>query len=213
MKGELKLGTLPSIGAYFLPVATHRLHHAFPDLRLIIEEGGTHGLIEQLTNGKLDLVISSPIADKDLTVFPLFSESLWICAAADDELMLSREPVSLSALKGHQLISLNSSFRISNIVERIAELAGAEISSHYRGVSLDASRQMAVMGAGVAVLPSLYALNEAMRDSNFIIRRIDHPEARHPVSLVWRASSPLDQTFRQIGNLFIDMSFDLTGTF
>jgi len=56
---------------------------------------------------------------------------------------------------------------------------------------LDAIRQMAVMGAGVAVLPSLYALAEAVRDPEFIVRRIDHPEAVHPIALIWRQSSPL----------------------
>ena len=41
----------------------------------------------------------------------------------------------------------------------------------------------------IAILPSLYALSEAIRDPNFKVRRIDHPQAIHPVFLYWRRSA------------------------
>ncbi|MBI1340369.1 LysR family transcriptional regulator [bacterium] len=201
--GRLRLGVLPSIGAYFLPIATRRLHAIYPDLRLFIEEGSTTALRAGLTDGAFDVIISTPGDDADLEHIPLFSETLWICTAPDDPLMAETSPVTLPELAGRPLISLGPGFRLSQIIENLATLAGAHVSSEYRGVSLDAARQMSVMGAGVAVLPSLYALGEAVRDPDFNVRRIDHPEAVHDIALFWRRSSPFGEAFAQLAEELI----------
>jgi len=77
----------------------------------------------------------------------------------------------------------------------------AYVSSEYEGTSLDAIRQMAAMGAGIAILPSLYALVEASRDTALVVRRISHKKAERQISLIWRDTSPLKQSFEQIAKV------------
>ena len=60
---------------------------------------------------------------------------------------------------------------------------------------------MAVMGAGYAILPSLYALSEAKRDPDFIVREIDHPQCCRRIGLIWRPSSPLAREFQEVAKL------------
>lgn len=57
----------------------------------------------------------------------------------------------------------------------MADAAGAHVSTEYEDTSLDAIRQMAGMGAGIAIVPSLYALIDASKDPHQIVRPIDHP--------------------------------------
>ena len=76
----------------------------------------------------------------------------------------------------------------------VARLAGAELSTQYRGASLDAIRQIAAQSEAVAVLPSLYALGEAIRDPAFRVRHLKSPDAIHPVMLYWRRETH-DRTF------------------
>lgn len=188
---KLAIGVLPSIGAYFMPIANRRLHRLYPQLRLAVQEGSTVQLLAMLKDGRLDAVIGTPTNDPDVVSHPLFAETLWACAAPDDPLSAGSAPLTLAQLSQRPLLSLSSEFRLAQIVDRLAEQAGAYVSRDYQGASLDAVRQMAVMGAGVAVLPSLYALAEAIRDPEFVVRRIDHPEAAHDIALHWRRSSPL----------------------
>lgn len=190
---RLALGVLPSVGAYFMPGANRRLHELYPSLRLMVQEGPTAELVTMLKDGRLDAVIGTPTRDPEFASKPLFAETLWTCAASDDPLSKGTGPVTLSDLADRPLISLSAGFRLADIVERLAEQAGAYVSRDYRGASLDAVRQMAVMGAGVAVLPSLYALAEAVRDPEFVVRRIDHPDAVHEIALLWRKSSPMTE--------------------
>ena len=197
---RLALGVLPSIGAYFMPLANRRLHELYPELRLIVEEGSTEQLLEKLQSGSLDAVIGTPTNNPNFESAALFVETLWVCAAADDPISVRRGPVELDELADKPLLSLSTGFRLAEIVERLANLAGTYVSRDYRGASLDAVRQMAVMGAGVAVLPSLYALAEAVRDPNFAVRRIAHPEAAHPIVLLWRRASSLEGDCRHLAD-------------
>lgn len=206
---KVSIGVLPSVGAYFMPAAMRELHKLYPDLRVVIQEGSTKHLLSMLENGQLDTVIGTPTNNPGYVCRHLFVETLWACSAADDPLFSSHKPLKLKELANKPLLSLSPEFRLADVVERLANLAGTFVSRDYEGASLDAVRQMAVMGAGVAILPSLYALAEAVRDPEFIIRRIDHPEAKHNIALTWRRNSPLEEDCVQLADRLIEVKRDI----
>ena len=148
---RLSIGVLPSLGAYFMPLASRRLHRFFPNLRLAVQEGTTMQLLEMLKNGSLDVVIGTPTNNPEFESYALFAETLWICTALDDPISSDTTPIALSDLAGKPFLSLSPGFRLADIVARLAERAGTYVSRDYQGASLDAIRQMAVMGAGIAV--------------------------------------------------------------
>lgn len=206
---RLSIGVLPSIGAYFMPLVSRRLHPLYPDLRLAVQEGSTIQLLAMLKDGRLDVVIGTPTNDPEFVSEPLFAETLWVCAAIDDSISAQRGPIKLEDLGNKPLLSLSSEFRLAKIVERLADAAGTFVSRDYQGASLDAVRQMAVMGAGVAVLPSLYALAEAVRDPEFVVRQIDHPEAVHEIALIWRRSSPMESDCLKLADHLISVKQEI----
>lgn len=203
LSGHLRLGVLPSVGAYFLPHAATQLHQRYPDLRLHVHEGDTQSLIRDLNKGVFDCILSTPTNVEAIASSFLFAETLWVCAAPEDEISQSSEPLPLSGLRGKTLICLDDRFQLAEICNEIAALAGATISADYRGSSLDAVRQMALMGSGVAVLPSLYALGEALRSSDVRVRRIAHKAAVHPIVLAWRETSPLGPAMEALAEQMI----------
>jgi len=192
LSGRLRLGVLPTVGPYFLPLASRELHKRFPELRLSVREERTVDLDEHLQAGDFDTIISSPIDHENIHHEPLFSEHLYVCAPAEDPLSDGEGPVRLKDLKGRSLLTLGQGHRLNAIIRDLAAASGAEVSAEYEGTSLDAIRLMAELGAGVAILPSLYALSEASRDRGLNARVIDHPLARREVSLIWRDTSPLE---------------------
>ena len=206
---RLSIGVLPSVGAYFMPSANRLLHGLYPDLRLVVEEGSTEELLKLLSDGKLDVVIGSPTNDPQYLSTELFVETLWACAATDDPLSKKTDSILLEELSNKPLLSLRSGFQLTEIVERLAKVSGTYVSREYQGASLDAVRQMAVMGAGVAILPSLYALAEAVRDPEFTIRRIEHTDAKHPVSLIWRRSSTMEADCLQLAEHLITVKQEI----
>ena len=198
--GRIHLGVLPSIGPYLLPQAVKNLHANHPDLRLAVSEERTIDLGTGLKDGRLDTIISTPEDHPDAEGLTLFREALWICAAMDDPLMEVEGPVSPGELAGRPFLTLGHGHRLSQVTETLALEAGSQVSTEYEGTSLDAIRQMALMGAGVAILPSLYALQEARRDPDLRVRRIDHPLAQREVGLYWRPQSPLGERFSTLAS-------------
>lgn len=206
LAGRVKLGVLPSIGPYLLPRATRRLHKAYPDLRLFVREERTLDLQDHLASGLFDVILSTPEDHPDTKSLPIVKENIYICIAPDDPLAESRGPVSLKELAGRDFLTLGHGHKFATVVKNIAAEAGASSSGEYEGTSLDAIRQMASMGGSIGVLPSLYAISEAKRDRQLIVRPIDHKLAQRQIHLIWRQSSPLAQKFEKIGTVFSEVA-------
>jgi len=171
--------------------AVRDMHARFPALRLSVREERTIDLDEHLQAGAFDTIISTPEDHQNVRHAHLFTENLYICAPPEDPLSHAKGPVALADLKGRSLLTLGQGHRLNMIIRQLADASGAEVSSEYEGTSLDAIRLMAEMGAGVAVLPSLYALSEARRDRAINARLIAHELAQRSISLIWRDTSPL----------------------
>ena len=198
--GRIRLGVLPSVGPYLLPPVVTDLHRTYPNLRLIIQEHWASDLDRLIKEGALDCAISTPETHKDLARALLFEEPLWMCTAPDDPLA-GEGAIEIDALKGRELLSVGQSLRLNGTIEKLAEIAGAHMSGVFTGTSLDAIRHMSATGAGIAILPAIYALAEARRDADLVLRPLDHPLARRAVSLVWRPTSPLEPSFLKIAEI------------
>lgn len=209
LAGRIRLGTLPSIGPYLLPLAVRRLHRLYPDLRIVVREESTVDLQAHLEDGRLDVIISTPEDHPAMRHMMLFHETLFIGVAPDDPLARETGPVSLRELAGRDLLTLGYGHKLSVVVGRLAEIAGAQISSEYEGTSLDAVRQMAAMGGSVAVMPSLYTRSEAHDDPGLVIRHIEADEAKRDIALLWRPTSPLSAKFHAIGQILSIASEEL----
>jgi len=209
LAGRLKLGVLPTVGPYLLPQATRKLHKTYPDLRLFVREERTLDLQDHLSSGQFDVIISTPEDHPDTKNIPIVKENIYICIAPDDPLANTRDPVNLRELKGREFLTLGHGHKFATVVKNLAAKAGATTNGEYEGTSLDAIRQMASMGGNVAVLPSLYAISEAKRDSQLIVRPINHPLAQRQISLVWRYSSPLATKFEKIGKVFFNIANEI----
>lgn len=209
LAGRVKLGVLPTVGPYLLPQTTRKLHKAYPDLRLFVREERTVDLQDHLSSGHFDVIISTPEDHPETRSLPLVKENIYICVAPDDPLAETREHIGLDELAEREFLTLGYGHKFTTVAKNLAALAGATTSEEYEGTSLDAIRQMAAMGGSVAVLPSLYAISEAKRDPQLIVRPIDHPLAQRQISLIWRYSSPLATKFEKIGKVFASVAKDI----
>lgn len=202
LAGRVRLGVLPTVGPYLLPQAARLLHKKYPELRLTVREERTVDLEQHLSDGRFDVIISTPEDHPGTRSHSIVKENIYICVAPDDNLAKEKGHVSINELKGREFLTLGYGHKFATVVKNLAGIAGATTSGSYEGTSLDAIRQMASMGGSIAVLPSLYAISEAKRDSQLIVRPIKHPLAQRQISLMWRETSPMGAKFNTIGGVF-----------
>lgn len=183
-EGRLRLGVLPTIGPYLLPNVVRILHKEHPNFQLVVREESTRDLEEGLRLGRLDMAIST--FDDHLTDHKdhLFDEELWLGLALDDPLAGDKAPIKPKDIGNRTFLTIGMRHRLFHIVTGLAAQSGGTVSDEYEGTSLDAIRLMAAAGVGVAVLPQIYALTEAQRGTDIVLRKLDSPEAVRRMALV-----------------------------
>lgn len=183
-QGRLRLGVLPSIGPYLLPRVVQRLHKEHPSFRLIVREESTRDLDEGLRSGRLDMIISTPEDHPGAKKAHLFKEILWAAMALDHPLSPKRKKLTLADMEGQTFLTLGVGHRLSHTVAGLAASAGGRVSDEYEGTSLDAIRLMAASGAGIAILPSIYAATEARRGTDVRLHALHGPGMSRDIVLI-----------------------------
>ena len=201
LQGTIRLGSKPTLGPYLLPRVVSTLHREFPELKLYIRESEPRHLEQELLSGVHDVVLTQlPANSADIIEAPLFQEPLYLAVAADHELAQQKE-VSVKALKGLDILSLNPSFHLHDQVHLLCDQFGARMVRDYEGTSLDAIRQMAGMGMGATFLPALYAQSEIGAGSEVVVRKLKGRNVVRPVGLIWRKSAGADDAYRKLADI------------
>jgi len=197
--GTIRLGSTPTIGPYFLPGLARRLHRSHPDLKLVIREGPPRALREDLMAGLHDLIlVQLPVGLEGTEVRRLFREPLRLVMARDHALA-GRAWLDPSDLDQQDILSLSPAYALHGQIAALCADVGARLREDYEGTSLDAVRQMAAMGMGIAILPSLYVRSE-IRSTESDLTVIDFRRRRfdRSIGLVWRSTSGKEARFERI---------------
>ncbi len=83
LSGVLKLGAIPSIAPYLLPLALPELQRRFPALNLQLRETVTEHLVRELVTGDLDVIlVALPIVDPEVETLHLFDDRFILATKA-----------------------------------------------------------------------------------------------------------------------------------
>ncbi|OYW22344.1 MAG: DNA-binding transcriptional regulator OxyR [Sphingomonas sp. 12-62-6] len=201
LSGTIRLGVSPTLGPYLMPHVVARLHRDHRALRLHVREGSPEDLLRDLAIGKHDAaLIQLPTGREDFIVERLFREELLVAMAADDPLNAKRviEPGDMA---GRGLLTLSPQYRMSDQIFSLANAVQAVVMRDYEGTSLDAIRQMAGMGMGFALLPSLYIRSEIREGDDVIVRAIRGRPMYRDVGMVWRKRAGSGTAYQRLAQI------------
>jgi LysR family hydrogen peroxide-inducible transcriptional activator len=95
LAGSLKLGVIPTLAPYLLPLVLPLLQQRYPALRLDVRETQTQTLVEELVAGALDcLLLALPVEAGDVETLPLFDDRFLLAAPAAEPLPKRRVTVA-----------------------------------------------------------------------------------------------------------------------
>ena len=211
--GTYRLGIAPTLGPYLLPEIIPELHRLYPQLQLYFQERVPIDLEQDLHAGRHDLIISPlPLISKELTTEVLFHEPLKVVLAHDHPLA-KHSTLTAKQLRGEKILILQERHHLHRQVHALASELGAELLSNYEGTSLDTLRQMAGMGMGIAMLPTLYIRSEIDQrgTSEVVVSPLHNKHITRTIAISWRRSSPNQTFFRQLAKLFRRLSGSLFG--
>ncbi|MFT5289584.1 MAG: LysR family hydrogen peroxide-inducible transcriptional activator [Planctomycetota bacterium] len=199
LTGPLRLGVIPTIGPYLLPMVLPEISEQHPKLQIFLREDTTAGLLEQLGEGKLDLLLLA--IDVDLgavTTQALFSDP-FVLAVSENDQLANREEVRLSDLEGRDIMLLDEAHCLREQTLSLCKSAGADELGGFRGSSLPTITQMVASGLGITLLPELAIEREAAAVPRLRVIPFGADGPGRVVGLAWRPSSLRGDEFRALG--------------
>lgn len=198
LSGDVRIGLIPTIGPYLLPVVSTALRKKLPRLRLMLLEHQTDRLLEALDQGEVDLaILALPVDQEGLEVQPLYDEPFLAALPAGHRLS-QRPHLKVSDLEGETLLLLEDGHCLRDQALDVCNQVEVTEPQDFRATSLETLRQMVASGIGVTLLPQLATERPYARTPGLAIRPLRNPEPGRRVAGVWRRTDPRGPTLREI---------------
>jgi LysR family hydrogen peroxide-inducible transcriptional activator len=193
LAGPLRVGAIPTISPYLMPLILMPLKEKYPQLKLVLQEETTDNLLEHLRAHQVDVVIlGTPPDDSDLEERQLFDEPFWLAHHAGHELY-TKDDISRKDLGQLDLLLLADGHCLARQVMdvcRVDENKLGDVSADLRAASLETLLQLVSAGYGSTLVPALAMQGAWMTGSGIIVRKLEIKDAFRTVRLVYRKSFP-----------------------
>ena len=184
LSGALRLGVIPTIGPYLLPRVLPALRRAYPRLRLHLIEDLTDRLVEQLNQGRLDVLLLALPYDVPGTDSAPVSRDAFSLVAPKGHKLLSAPALGTRALKGENLLLLREGHCLRGHALDACGLAETREAEALEATSLHTIVQMVDNGLGITLLPQLAIDAGLLRGTKLAARPLEG--AARDIGLVWR---------------------------
>lgn len=189
LSGKLKVGLIPTIGPYLLPLVARKLRKQLPRLKLMLYEYQTQPLLEKLRAGDIDLgILALPVPLDGLEARPLYDEDFTLAVPSNSPLA-KRSNVKLDDLTGETLLLLEDGHCLRDQALDVCSRIDVKESEDYRATSLETLRQMVAAGLGITLLPQLATRGPFGTGQGLIVKEFSRPVPSRSVGAVWRKST------------------------
>ncbi len=184
LTGDYRIGIIPTIAPYLLPLFIKSFVEKYPHINLSISELQTHRIVEALKKDQLDIgILVTPLDEDKIQEIPLYEEPFLIYASDDHPLMQQEESkMDGLPLEGLWLLNQGHCFRdqVLNICgnqQRVHSAMGFDFESG----SIETLKNMVRSNLGYTLVPELSIHDQA--DQHFVKRFVE-PEPIREVSMV-----------------------------
>jgi len=193
LSGPLRVGAIPTLSPYLMPLILLPLKKQHPDMKLVLSEELTDILLVRLQNHEIDAaLLATPVEEPDLVSIPLFDEPFWI-AYPRKHAFYNKEKITRRDLENENLLLLAEGHCLAKQAMDVCHLAERDETSEMadlRAASLETLLQLVAAGFGTTLVPALAMRGSWTTGSGVVAQQLELPDAYRRVSLVFRQSFP-----------------------
>lgn len=198
----LRFGFIPTVAPYLLPDILPALKETLPATHFSVSEGKTEKLTAALTDGNIDLaLIATDIDQPNVTSIPLFADPFVLATRQGTAIA---EPVNLPDLPREQFLLLEEGHCLRDQMVDACAIKPDLQGRTFAATSLTTILELVANGYGVTLLPAI-SLRRETHNQRIDIHRLRAPGASRLLRLAWRAGSPYEALFRQIGAIVMEV--------
>lgn len=201
MAGDVRVGIIPTIAPYLLPIIMAELNKAFPKLKIWLYEYQTHILLEKLRKSELDFVILAlPIEKHDFIELDLFRERFRL-AVNKGHILAKKKQVNMGDIAQHGLLLLEEGHCLREHILDVCLLAGVREQGQYHATSLETLRHMVGEGIGMTLIPELAVPAKIMKTDEIRYNEFSDPKPTRRIGMLYRKNSYREDAFNKINEL------------
>jgi LysR family hydrogen peroxide-inducible transcriptional activator len=185
LKGELRIGIIPTLAPYLLPLFMNSFMKKYPLVRLKISELTTVDIIDKLEHHDLDAgLLSTPLNQASLTEQPLFYEEFVVYATAKEKL-LKKKYLLAKDIDVNRLCLLEEGHCLRSQVFNFCELKDDQELNQldFATGSIETLKKIVDANEGITILPFL-ALKDMTRKQINNVRHFKSPAPVREIGLV-----------------------------
>jgi len=153
--GEVRIGTVNSVGIYLLPEVLRAMREKYPAARPTVLYRNSPAVMEALLADKIDLaLVANPRADRRLRQETILVEPVSLVCGRSHALF-GRDSVRPTDLKGEQFISLTPESPTGLLVRDYLHRMGVTVEPVVSTDNVETVKKMVEVGLGVALLPDM----------------------------------------------------------
>ena len=188
IRGEFRLGIIPTIMPYLLPKFVDSFSQQYPDVTLRVDEMKTKDIISELRKDNLDAgILATPLKEKGIRERVLYYEPFFFYGNSTHPLLKERQ-VSPSEISSHDVWLLEDGHCFKNQMTDICSFesqTGVYSNIVFEGGNLETLRYLVKEGKGYTLVPFLFAKNLPEFEQKSMIRPFKSPVPSREVSLAY----------------------------
>ncbi|CAN0192391.1 unnamed protein product, partial [Chrysoparadoxa australica] len=171
-KGQLKIGVIPTLAPFLVPLFTDKIQKKYPTFSLDIHEVTTANVVRSVKQGEFDVgIISTPITTHGIQFIPLFYEEFYLYISDKSE--GDQNEMKLEDIPYQNLWLLDEGNCFRDQVNDLCDLnkVRKEKAFIYRSNSIVSLIRMVDTMGGVTILPEVSTLSLS-GEQEYYLRKI-----------------------------------------
>jgi LysR family transcriptional regulator, hydrogen peroxide-inducible genes activator len=186
ISGELRVGIIPTLAPYLLPLFVHRFTEKYPNVKLIVNEMMTDLIISRLREGTIHAgILVTPLQEYGIKEDVLFYEELLVYVSKNND-NFRKNYVLAQDIDPNKLWLLEEGHCFRSQIMNLCELQKASKEGHsfeYEAGSIETLRRMVELTDGITILPELATMDLNSKQQQQL-RLFKRPAPMREVSLV-----------------------------
>lgn len=207
LAGPLRVGAIPTLSPYLMPLILMPLKQQFPQMKLVLSEEMTDILLHRLLQHEIDAaLLATPVEEPELLSMPLFDEPFWL-AHPREHSFYNKEEITREDLENTELLLLAEGHCLAKQAMEVCHLTQRREQSEMadlRAASLETLLQLVGAGFGSTLVPALAMGGSWTTGSGIVARKLELPDAYRRVVLVYRASFPRVEALQTLANVILE---------
>lgn len=182
-RGRVRVGAIPTIAPYLLPLILRTFCDQYPDIQVLALEETTDKLLQRCQQGEIDVaLLAAPVALKSLHWDVLFEEELFAVLPAGHPLC-EQTAVTLTDLQSCPFVVLDETHCLSETILSFCRQRSFQPVMFERTSQLATVEELVALGHGVSLIPRL--ARRCDTSLRRVYRPVLEPTPKRTILQVW----------------------------